>query len=318
MSTLPSFRELPVREGVPAHSSWGVWGEGDKLGCWNKIDDDAVRRGAGCVRTGRVYSLNAAHDPAMTTQMGREPFRHTVQPIMGIAWDDVLDGLNTQGSTQWDGFGHFASPGHGHYGGLPRDEHGVDAWADRGFATRGVLADIAAWRESVGRPIDVAAGEMVPVEELELTLAHQGSTVEPGDVLLLRFGWLRWWREAGRAAGGGLVLPGIEPSLRAAELLWDMHIAAVAGDPGLDPIPGKFGQLTSFPTDDQFADPAFALDLALHNVLPYFGLSIGEGFDLDALAADCAADGDWTCMLTTAPMQLPGGVATPANAIAIR
>lgn len=318
MTSLPSFAELPVRSGAPEHSSWGVWGEGDRLGCWNTIDREATLRGASCVRRGRVFSLNATHDPALTAYMGRDPFHHAVHPIMGVAWDDVIDNFNTQGSTQWDGFGHFGSRGHGHYAGLPRDGHGVDVWAARGFATRGVLADIAGWRESVGRPIDVAAGEMVPVDELLAVLDHQGSVVEPGDILLIRFGWLRWWREAAAHAPSALTIPGIEPSLRAAEVLWDMHIAAVAGDPGLDPIPGKFGQLTSFPSDRQFSDAAFALDLSLHNVLPYLGLPIGEFFDLDGLAADCAADHDWTCMLTTAPMQLPGGVATPANAVAIR
>lgn len=318
MTELPSFKDLPVKSSYPAPSSWGVWGAGDKLGCWNTIDEAAIRRGAACVRGGRTFSLNAAYDAAMTTHMGRTPLRHGVQPIMGVAWDDVLDGFNTQASTQWDGFGHFGSRGHGHYGGLPREGHGVDAWAERGFATRGVLADLASWRESVGRPIDVAVGEMLPIEELALTLEHQGSVLESGDVLLVRFGWLRWWRETKPPADSPLRLPGIEPSLRAAEMLWDSHIAAVAGDPGLDPIPGKLAQLRAFPSDEQFADPAFALDLSLHNVLPYLGLSIGEFFDLDALAADCAADRDWTCMVTTAPMQLPGGVATPANAIAIR
>jgi hypothetical protein len=56
----------------------------------------------------------------------------------------------------------------------------------------------------------------------------------------------------------------------------------------------------------------------LHTVLPMLGLSIGEFFDSDALAQDCAAAGDWTCLITSAPMQLTGGVGTPANALAIR
>lgn len=204
MTTLPSFRELPVRAGAPPHSSWGVWGDGDgdRLGCWSTIDAAATLRGVASVRTGRVFSLNAAHDDALTLHMGRTPMRRTVRPIMGIAWDDVLDDFNTQGSTQWDGFGHFGSRVHGHYGGLGRDEHGVDRWAARGFATRGVLADIARWRNEAGRPLDVAGGEMVPIDEVEAVLDAEGMTVEPGDILLLRFGWLSWWRTGVASEGG--------------------------------------------------------------------------------------------------------------------
>lgn len=250
--------------------------------------------------------------------MARTPFEHRIEPIMGVAWDDVIDSYNTQGSTQWDGFGHYGSEAHGHYGGMPRTDHGVHNWAARSFVTRGVLADVARWRQEQGRPFDAAGGEMLPIEELLATLEHQGSVVEPGDILLIRFGWLEWWRSGGADTATALVQPGIEPSLRAAEVLWDLHVAAVGCDPALDPIPGKWARLTAPPTREHLADPAFALGHSLHAVLPFLGLSIGEFFDLDALAADCAEASDWYCLLTTAPMHLPGGAATPANAIAIR
>ena len=317
MIRLPSFAELPVSPSAPPHSSWGVWGDGDRLGCWNLVDEAAARRGAAAVRSGRWFRLDAAHDPYLTRYMSRVPFEHRVESIMGIAWDDVIDSFNTQGSTQWDGFGHYGNAKHGHYGGLAREEHGVDVWAARSFVTRGVLADVARWRERQGRPFDAAGGEMLPVDELLATLADQGSALEPGDVLLIRFGWLAWWRSGGRDAAPELVLPGIEPSVRAAQMLWDLHVAAVACDPALDPIPGKWPTLSAPPTSEQLGDPAYALELTLHALLPFLGMSIGEFFDLDALAAHCAEHGDWTCMLTTAPMHLPGGVATPAHAIAV-
>jgi kynurenine formamidase len=250
--------------------------------------------------------------------MGRVPFEHRIQPIAGVGWDDVLDSFNSQGSTQWDGFGHGGSAVHGHYGGLGRDDHGVDHWAARSFATRGVLADVARWREKQSRPFDAAGGEVVPVGELLATLEDQGSVVEPGDILLIRFGWMQWWRSGGSSTATSLVQPGLEPSLRTVEVLWDLHIAAVGCDPALDPMPAKWETLPAPPTREQLADPAYAFSLTLHSILPYLGLSIGEFFDLDALAEDCAATDDWSCMITTAPMQLPGGVATPANAIAVR
>lgn len=281
------------------------------------MDDEAARRGAACVRTGRTFRLDTPDDPSLTRYMGRTAMAHRVEPIMGIAWDDIVE-LNTQGSTQWDGFGHFGSDAHGHYGGLSRDDHGVHYWAARSFATRGVLADVARWRENDGRPFDAAGGEMLPVDELLACLDAQGSVVHAGDVLLIRFGWLGWWRTGGSSTATSLIQPGLEPSLRTVEALWDLHVAAVGCDPALDPIPGKWATLSAMPTPEQLADPEFALSLSLHNLLPLLGMSIGEFFDLDALAADCAETGTWDCMLTSAPIQLRGGVATPANAVAIR
>ena len=318
VADLPLFADLPITPNAPAHSSWGVWGAEDRLGCWNLIDDAAARRGAASVRSGRTFRIDAPHDPDLTRYMARTPFEHHVEPIMGVAWDDVIDAFNTQGSTQWDGFGHFGNEAHGHYGGLRREEHGVDRWASRSFATRGVLADVARWRAAQSRPFDAAGGEMLPVDELLATLEAQGSKIEPGDILLIRFGWLAWWRSDGRHQGTALLQPGLEPSLKSVEVLWNLHIAAVGCDPALDPIPGKWATLQSAPTQEQMADPAFALSLSLHSILPFLGLSIGEFFDLDALAEDCAAERDWYFMLTTAPMHLPGGVATPANAVAVR
>jgi hypothetical protein len=44
----------------------------------------------------------------------------------------------------------------------------------------------------------------------------------------------------------------------------------------------------------------------------------GELWDLDGLAAACAADGRYSALLTVSPLPLVGGVGSPANAIAIR
>jgi hypothetical protein len=48
------------------------------------------------------------------------------------------------------------------------------------------------------------------------------------------------------------------------------------------------------------------------------GLPLGELFFLDDLAADCAADGSYEFLLTSAPLNLPHGVASPPNALAIK
>ena len=47
------------------------------------------------------------------------------------------------------------------------------------------------------------------------------------------------------------------------------------------------------------------------------GLPLGEMFFLDELADDCAADGTYEFMFTSAPLNLPHGVASPP-ALAIK
>ncbi len=46
-------------------------------------------------------------------------------------------------------------------------------------------------------------------------------------------------------------------------------------------------------------------------------MPIGEMWDVEGLAAECARQKRWTFFLTSAPLNLPGGAASPPNAIAI-
>jgi hypothetical protein len=53
-------------------------------------------------------------------------------------------------------------------------------------------------------------------------------------------------------------------------------------------------------------------------LLPMLGIPLGEMFDLSALAADCAADERYACLFVSAPLNIPSGVASPPNALAIK
>jgi hypothetical protein len=69
------------------------------------------------------------------------------------------------------------------------------------------------------------------------------------------------------------------------------------------------------------AEPARVADdfVFLHlTLLPLLGLPLGELWDLHALVGACRSDGRWTCLLVSAPLNLEAGVASPANALAIR
>ena len=53
-------------------------------------------------------------------------------------------------------------------------------------------------------------------------------------------------------------------------------------------------------------------------MIPLLGLTVGEQWNLEALAADCAQDGVWECFVAVKPLNLIGGVGSPANAFALK
>ena len=42
LSKLPSYDQLPVKEGAPKGSAWGLFGDDDELGCLNLITPEKV------------------------------------------------------------------------------------------------------------------------------------------------------------------------------------------------------------------------------------------------------------------------------------
>ena len=320
MTTLPSYDDLPVRPDAPPGSSWGLWGDDDVFGCLNLLTPERIVRAAGLVTKGAVFALNLDHDLPDPPLFGRAAPEHTVLGE-GTGHDDVLS-FNTQSSSQWDGFRHVGSH-HGFYNGVADGDHGMHHWAKRGIAGRAVLADVARWRESDGRPIDGSASDVIETSDIEATLEAQGSRIEDGDVLLIRTGWLTWYRSLdheGRAAlPSALKAPGIRPGLDTVRWLWNAHVSALAADnPAVEVWP-LGGGLDRDQIRAMRADPDRAPEVFVHTaLLPLLGLPLGELWDLDALADDCAADGVYEFLFTSAPLNVRAGVASPPNALAIK
>jgi hypothetical protein len=53
-------------------------------------------------------------------------------------------------------------------------------------------------------------------------------------------------------------------------------------------------------------------------LLVLLGLPTGALFELGALAGSCAADGRYAGLPISAPLRLPGGIASPPNAVVVR
>ena len=106
---------------------------------------------------------------------------------------------------------------------------------------------------------------------------------------------------------GNVTAPGIEHTEAVCEYLWNSHAAAIASD--------TYG-VEVFPADSSSQAHPFGF---LHNMLiGQFGMALGELWWLSDLAADCAADGVYDMFAVSAPMNAPGGIGSPANAVAIK
>jgi kynurenine formamidase len=315
---LPSYDQLPVRAGAPAGSAWGVFGDQDEVGTINLLTPARVRAAKDSIKSGKVFALNLPIDVPNPPLFTRQAHRHTIKNFGGameFVLDDYLDNFYPQASSQWDALCHVMHPELGAYNGIPKNEItgrggkrlGIDNWARRGIAGRAVLADIARYYDSVGKKINYTKAESIPLEDLEATLARQKSPLRNGDILLIRTGWTKFYYGASDALKEELardtVVPGIEGSDRVAKWLWNHHLAAVAADsPALEALPKPEGN---------------AEFLHFH-MLAFFGMPIGEMWNFEELAADCANDKQYECFLTSAPLNIPGGVGSPPNALAIK
>ena len=315
---IPSYDELPVRAGAPAGAAWGVFGDEDEVGTINLLTPERVVAATSSIRTGKVFALNLPiniPDPPLFT---RGKHTHTVKIFPGAEFvlDDFLDNFYPQASSQWDALAHVKHPIHGAYNGIPDAQMtgrggqrlGIDNLARRGIAGRGVLADVARYYDRVGKSINFTKAESIPLDDVKAALEDEGVELQAGDILLIRIGWTKFYLSASAAIKEELsketVTPGIEGSERTARWLWDNHLAAVASDsPALEALPKPAGEEMEF----------------LHfHMLAFFGMPIGEMWNLEGLAEDCAADGNYDFFLTSAPLNIPGGVGSPPNALAIK
>jgi kynurenine formamidase len=307
-------------------SNWGRWGADDVLGTLNFLDEAKRAEGARLVRRGTAFSLAQSFD----SDGPQKGWRRRTNPVHtmldtgldaergqgfphGLGGADDVVFMPLQASTQWDGLGHIFDHGTAYNGRRAGDVvtsegdrlTGIETVASL-MAGRGVLLDVG---RAIGTDGELPDGFAITAEHLQETIATQGesSRVGRGDLLLVRTGRLtRARRDIAEGRGWGDYAGGPAPGLSftTADWLHGSEIAGIATDTwGFEVRPNEF-------------DVAFQ---PLHQVaIPHIGLFIGEMWDLDALAADCAADGRYDFWLTAAPLPVTGAVGAPVNPIAVK
>lgn len=312
---LPSFDELPIKPTYPPRSAWGIFGEDDQIGTLNLLTPERVAAAAKLVRAGQVFALNWKLELPHPPLFNRQELRHEIKRRRHNVHDDVYDNFNTQSSSQWDGLTHYGHREHGFYNGVQESDvtgkegtrNGMEHWARRGIAGRGVLIDFPRFAAQHGIPFAPNERLSFTAEQLQAAADWQGVQFQSGDILIVRTGWVGWYESLSEeqrvalAQPGALVVAGLEQTEASLRFLWDNHFAAIACDN---------------PPFEAYPPPPEGM---MHEtIIGLWGMPIGEMFQLDALAAACAADQTYEFFFTAAPLNKLGGVASPPNALAIK
>jgi len=312
--------EASIADAAQRFSNWGRWGADDDRGTLNFLTPEKRVEGAALVRRGVSFSLaqrfdaagpqrgwrrrtNPVHtmlDTGVDAERGGQGFPH------GIGGADDVIFMPLQCSTQWDGLGHIFDHGLAWNGRRAGDVvtsegdqlTGIERVADL-ITGRSVLLDVG---RMFGVDGELPDGFAITPEHLDETAASAGVRVGRGDIVLVRTGQLTRTRRDGWGEYAGGPAPGL--SFTCAGWLHEREIAAIATDTwGFEVRPNEF-------------ENAFQ---PLHQVaIPHIGLTIGEMWDLDLLAADCAADAVHEFFLVAAPLPITGAVGSPINPIAVK
>ena len=296
-----------------AVNNWGRWGPDDQRGTLNFITPDVVRRAAGLVRDGRSFSLAiplSEDGPQLGFVRGRTNPEHRMIAVHELLGDDV-DGvrfnddavsMGLQAATHWDGLAHVSYAGRMWNGADPAqvDEAGahrlsVDQVGP--LVSRGVLLDLAR-AAGVDR---LEGGLALTPDHLDAAERLAGVPVGTGDIVMLRTGQMQLLRGGDK---WGYAISTAGPSLQTVEWFHAREVAAVATDN------------LSF---EVYPCEVEGLQLPVHMLhIVEMGMTQGQNFDLEALAADCAADGRYEFLLVAAPEPFVAACGSPVVPVAMK
>jgi kynurenine formamidase len=304
----PEFHELAEKV-----NNWGRWGEADERGTLNFITPEVVKAASACVRSGKTFSL-AIPLSADGPQIGMIPGRINPLKTM-LAINDPMTGnvddfctsddtvvMGLQAGTHWDSLAH-ATYSNRIYNGAPIDSLTVRGAGRCGIdkvgalVSRGVLLDVAR-----AKGVDtLEPGYALTGADLDAAAEFGKVSVRSGDIVLVRTGQIQKLH-AGDKMGYTVPSPGF--SMQTALWLHDHEVAAVANDTIVfECFPGEYEDLPL---------PVHLLHLV------EMGLTQGQNWDLEALAADCADDGQYDFLLTATPEPFVAGLGAPVAPVAVK
>ncbi|EME45596.1 hypothetical protein DOTSEDRAFT_71333 [Dothistroma septosporum NZE10] len=341
MSNIPDFDDLPKVEGMPQGCAWGVWdklngsGKKDIYGTLNLLTPEVVKAAYTEARDGVHVSLNWPIGAIKVPGFGRKGLVHKVMsfvdsPLNCHGYDDEVE-FNTQCSSQWDSLMHFHHQGsQAGYNGVKTSVRELEQnydddqdsgrkiptlnhWHSRGgMVARGVFIDFRKYADETGRSFNPFNDDKITVEDIETIAEKQGVEFKVGDVIIIRSGFTEGLTgvsgEKQAELMGSHRVCGVTGDEATAKWFWNKHFSAVAGDMiAFEHIPSIIN-----------GKEAPVSDLVLHQYfLSLFGMSIGELWDLKALSETCAKLNRYSFLLTSVPLNVPGGIGSPPNAIAI-
>ncbi|HEY1688853.1 MAG TPA: cyclase family protein [Solirubrobacteraceae bacterium] len=187
---------------MSAPGNWGRWGSEDERGAANLLSSERVLAATGAVASGRVISLGEPLDKTTAATIGRPSLSHYMvrdggdyaaggRALGRSRYADDVIGLSTHTGTHVDAlvhvwYGEQIYNGHSQAGvrsgGASRC--GVEKLGP--LVGRGLLLDVAAY---VGEPY-LPAERAIDAEMLEGVRRRAGVSIESGDIVLIRTGWL--------------------------------------------------------------------------------------------------------------------------------
>lgn len=312
-----------IRAAAERLKNWNRWGPEDQIGTLNFTRAEDIVAAARLVRKGKVFSLALPFDNR-GPQGGRSNYPSTgrFNPIHVMlrtgtdAYSGVLDRRKIRGAddiiimpmqcgTQWDGLGHIFYGEHMWNGYDVRtvtsqgaEKCGIEQTRDR-MVGRGVLLDIPRLLGNAHLP----DGFAVTSDLLDSAAKHFGVEVRRGDFLLVRTGHIEAKLAAGNWDGyAGGDAPGL--AFETLDWLHKKEIAAIATDTwGVEVRPNE---------TEEANQPWHWISI------PIMGLTVGEIFDLAALAQDCVADRCYEFMFVAPALPVTGAVGSPVNPLAIK
>ena len=294
-------------------SNWGRWGKDDERGSLNLITPQKEVQAARLVKDGVTVTLAHFADLEKAAdnfnfgptrhEMFKDPQTGKVRGALDIISFGIHDGTNSH----LDALCHYALRRDGRilvFNGHPQDldeagckANGMDRMGP-GIFTRGILVDLPLLK---GVPY-LEPGTPVYASDLEAWEKYAGVKISSGDALFVRTG--RWARReklgpwnAGREAAG----------LHASVMPWlkQRDIALLGGDGVNDVQPsGVVG------TGEAAGRPVHTLAIAV------MGVPLVDNAYLEDVAKEAASRKHWEFLTTVQFMRIPGGTATPFNALA--